>query len=70
MKGNGRRRCVIDELGFDVMKLVEYKRKCVLVINYNCVLSDIIGILYNIFRKFLCFFNNVKNFNFEKYVEF
>lgn len=56
---------MIDEWGFDVMILVEFKKKCVLVINYNCVLSDIIGILYDIFIKFLGFFNNVINYILE-----
>ena len=69
-KGNGRRRRAIDEPGSDVTKLVEYKRKCALVTNYNRALSDIIGTLYNISRKSLRSLNNVKNLNSEKYAEF
>ena len=58
-KGNGRRRRAIDEPGSDVTKLVEYKRKCALVTDYNRALSDIIGTLYNISRKSLRSLNNV-----------
>ena len=46
-KGRRRKRAV-DEGESDVVTLVEFKRKCALVTNYQHALSDIIGLLYKI----------------------
>lgn len=46
-KGRRRKRA-IDEGESDVVTLVEFKRKCALVTNYQYALSDIIGLLYKI----------------------
>ncbi|XP_022782080.1 uncharacterized protein LOC111323064 [Stylophora pistillata] len=62
-QGNGRKKRTIDERASDVPKLVEFKKKCALVTNYNRALSDIIGNLYNISRKSLQLLDNVTNPN-------
>ena len=60
-KNKGRRKRAIDERGSDVTTLVEFKKKCALVTNYNRALSDIIGTLYDISTKSLGLLNNVTN---------
>ena len=60
-KGKGRRKRAIDERGSDVTTLVEFKKKCALVTNYNRALSDIIGTLYNISTESIRLLNNVTN---------
>ena len=65
-KGKGRRKRAIDERGSDVTTLVEFKKKCALVTNYNRALSDIIGTLYNISTKSLRILSNVTNHTSEQ----
>ena len=65
-KNKGRRKRAIDERGSDVTTLVEFKKKCALVTNYNRALTDIIGTLYDISTKSLGLLNNVTNHTLEQ----
>ena len=56
-----RRKRAIDEGDSDVTTLMEFKRKCALVTNYQQALSDIIGSLYNISTESLLIHNNATN---------
>ena len=65
-KNKGRRKRAIDERGSEVTTLVEFKKKCALVTNYNHALNDIIGTLYDISTKSLRLLNNVTNRTLEQ----
>ena len=60
-QSKARRKRAIDEGHSDVTTLVEFKRKCALVTNYQHALGDIIGLLYKISIESLLNLNILKN---------
>lgn len=56
-----RKKRSVDEGGSDVTTLMEFKKKCALVTNYQRALSNIIGSLYNISTESLLLLNNATN---------
>lgn len=60
-KRTERRKRAIDEGKAYVTNLVEFKKKCALVTNYQHALTDIISSLYKISTQSLMTFNNVTN---------
>ncbi|KAL9950574.1 hypothetical protein ACROYT_G043090 [Oculina patagonica] len=60
-QSKGRKKRSVDEGSSDVTTLMEFKKKCALVTNYQRALSNIIGSLYNISTESSLLLNNATN---------